>query len=173
MSDIAPLETAKKTLLGPTWTVWLDRTFGTLAGFILFGVMVVVVVDVIGRYAFSAPLQGGYEYIRIGMALIVFLALPVITAREENIEVEVFQVLIPRVLRHATRIIGAFIAVSTVSILTYVSFVRSVSFHKSGELFTLLDVPLYPVAYFIFVMWLVTLVITIAQLFRLFAAKTY
>ena len=104
MSEETNTNDEKKTILAWRWIRLLDKTFGIAAGLVLFVLMVVVTVDVVGRYIFSAPLQGAYEYIQIGMALLVFLAMPVITARQENVEVEVFRVLIPKPLRFFARI---------------------------------------------------------------------
>jgi TRAP-type C4-dicarboxylate transport system permease small subunit len=125
--------------------------------------MVVVTVDVVGRYIFNAPLHGSFEYIQICMALIVFIALPVIVVREENVQVEVFEVFIPKTIRPLTRMLGSALTLVIVAGLVWIAFKRAASFHESGERFVLLPAPLYPVAYFIFAMWLVCLGVMILQ----------
>lgn len=163
MSEEPSLDSNRKTILGRGVVARFDRTFGAVAGVILFVLMLVVTVDVIGRYIFNAPLHGSFEYIQICMALIVFIALPVIVVREENVQVEVFEVFIPRPLRRFTRMIGFALSIAIVAGLVWVAFRRAATFHDSGERFVLLPAPLYPVAYFIFAMWLVCLVIMVVQ----------
>ena len=166
MSEEARLDNNRKTILGRGLVTSFDKTLGVAAGVALFVLMLVVAVDVVGRYIFNAPLRGGFEYVQICMALIVFLALPVIAAREENVQVEVFEVFIPRALRPFTRILGFALTLAIVAGLSWIALKRATSFHESGERFVLLPAPLYPVAYFIFAMWVVCLGVMIMQFAR-------
>ena len=166
MSEEAGFEGEKKTILGPGFVGRIDRTFGIAAGIMLFVLMMVVTVDVIGRYLFSAPLHGSFEYVQICMAMVVFLALPVIVARDDNVQVDVFEVMIPKALRRITRMIGFTISVAVVAGLTWITFLRAHSFYVSDERFFLLPLPLYPVAWFIFATWAVCLVIVLIQLVK-------
>lgn len=163
MSEEPGLDGEKKTILGRGVVARLDGTFGIAAGVMLFILMLVVTVDVIGRYIFSAPLRGSFEYVQICMALLVFMAIPVIVAREENVQVEVFEIFIPKPLRRFTRLLGFAVSIAIVAGLVWISLKRASSFHYSGERFVLLPAPLYPVAYFIFAMWVVCLVIMLFQ----------
>ncbi len=169
MNEEPSLDSNRKTILSRGVVARFDRTFGAVAGVILFVLMLVVTVDVIGRYIFNAPLHGSFEYIQICMALIVFIALPVIVVREENVQVEVFEVFIPRPLRRFTRIFGFALSTAIVAGLAWVAFRRAATFHASGERFVLLPAPLYPVAYFIFAMWLVCLLIMVFQFVKMSA----
>jgi len=166
LSDDLNQNGGEKTILPRTIVAGLDGLFGVAAGIVLFLLMVVVTVDVIGRYIFSAPLHGSFEYIQIGMAVLVFLALPAVVARDENVQVEVFQVLIPKPVRRFALIFGFAISVVAVAVLAWVCYLRASSFHASGERFALLPIPLYPIAYFIFAMWAVCVVIMLVQLVR-------
>lgn len=174
MSEEPGLDGEKKTILSRGSVARLERTFGVAAGVMLLVLMLVVTVDVIGRYVFSAPLSGSFEYVQICMALLVFLALPVIVARQDNVQVEVFEVFIPRPVRRFTRLLGFAISIAVVAGLVWILFLRASSFHSSGERFVLLPAPLYPVAYFIFAMWAVCLVIMLFQLAKYpgFVAKS-
>ena len=165
IEDIAPDE-EKKTILPRSVVDRFDRTFGLAAGVALFVLMSVGTIDVVGRYVFSAPLRGGFEYVKICMALIVFLALPSIVAREEHILVDVFESFVPRRLRRFTRFLGMAISLAVVLGLVWVTYLRASSFYDSGEQFVLFAAPLYPVAYFIFAMWIICAAIMIVQLYR-------
>ena len=53
----------------------------TMASVALFALMVLTFADVIMRSVFNAPIEAATELIRIGIALIVFSALPVLSGR--------------------------------------------------------------------------------------------
>jgi TRAP-type transport system small permease protein len=166
MSDEILRDEDKETILPRPVVDRLDRTFGFAAGLALLLLMAVVTVDVVGRYLFAAPLRGGFEYVKICMALLVFLALPVIVAREEHIQVDVFEGLVPRRLRYFTRFLGFVISLAVVTGLIWVCYLRASSFYASGEQFVLFSAPLYPIAYFIFAIWVICAAIMLVQLFR-------
>lgn len=166
MSDEQTLDSNKKTILSRTVLTRFDKTFGVAAGLALLLLMIVVSVDVVGRYVFSAPLRGGFEYVKICMALVVFLALPPIVAREEHIQVDVFENMVPRWLRHFTPVLGFVISLGVVIGMVWVSYIRASSFYATGEQFVLFSAPLYPVAYFIFAIWVICAAIMIVQLAR-------
>lgn len=51
----------------------------------------ITVIDVIGRYFFSAPLNGAFELTEVLVAALVFAALPLTTERREHVEVDLLQ----------------------------------------------------------------------------------
>ena len=53
----------------------------------LFLMMMLTAVDVVGRYAFNTPVQGGYELIEMMMGVSVFTILPVLSATNDQISV--------------------------------------------------------------------------------------
>ena len=54
----------------------------------LFALMLMTFVDVVLRSAVSAPLEAATELTRIGMAVVVFSVLPVVSARGDHITVD-------------------------------------------------------------------------------------
>lgn len=72
----------------------MDRLFRFLEWFgaiSLFFVMALTVVDVFGRYLLNSPLPGSIELTRVGIAVVVFCALPSITARRGHVSVDLFE----------------------------------------------------------------------------------
>ncbi len=67
----------------------------TFAGVMLASVMMVTVVDVVGRYAFRRPVPGATEIIEILMALLVYIGLPVVSQRNAHIAVDLFGSAVP------------------------------------------------------------------------------
>lgn len=67
---------------------WLAFLFELLASLTLFALMAVTCIDVVGRYLFNSPLKGGTELTEIGVAVMVFAAMPVVTWRGGQIVVD-------------------------------------------------------------------------------------
>lgn len=74
----------------PKPAVWLAWALNLIAGIALIGLMVLTASDVIGRYFFNSPIDGATELTEIGVAIVVFAALPVISWRGESIVVDLF-----------------------------------------------------------------------------------
>ncbi|MCM0020683.1 MAG: TRAP transporter small permease [Tagaea sp.] len=87
--------------LTPPFVPLLERVagvFAALGGVLAIGVAVLVCASVLGRWLFSAPVRGDFEFVRIATALAVFAYLPYTQARRANINVDTFtQFLPPRV----------------------------------------------------------------------------
>ncbi len=67
---------------------WLAFCLEGTAALVLFVLMALTCVDVFGRYLFNSPLHGGTEMTEIGLAVMVFAAMPVITWRGGHIVVD-------------------------------------------------------------------------------------
>ncbi|GAA0691394.1 hypothetical protein GCM10009104_17850 [Marinobacterium maritimum] len=67
---------------------WLAFFLEMVSAAVLFFLMALTCVDVVGRYLFNSPLHGGTEMTEIGLAVMVFAAMPVITWRGGHIVVD-------------------------------------------------------------------------------------
>lgn len=68
---------------------WLAFLLNIVAGTTLMGLMIITCIDVVGRYILNKPLTGSTELIELGLSIVVFAALPVISWRSENIVVDI------------------------------------------------------------------------------------
>jgi TRAP-type C4-dicarboxylate transport system permease small subunit len=72
---------------------WLEFHTGTIAiigGFLALAVSVLVTISVLGRWLFSAPINGDYEFVEIATAIGAFCYLPYTQARRGHIMVDTF-----------------------------------------------------------------------------------
>ncbi|AMO54689.1 hypothetical protein GZ77_24200 [Endozoicomonas montiporae] len=74
---------------------WVALILETLAGLALLILMLVTCIDVVGRYFFSNPLNGATEMTEIGIALLVFAQMPVITWRGGHVVVDILDRFLP------------------------------------------------------------------------------
>ena len=77
-------------------TRWLARGENVLktllngtAALVMFLMMALTLVDVLGRYLFSAPVTGAFEVTELMLAAVIFLGLPLITAEGGHIAVDI------------------------------------------------------------------------------------
>lgn len=94
-----------------------DRTLGALAAIVLFAMMMVTVVDVAGRYLFARPLPGGFELTQVLLAQLIFIALPLVTARQGHVTITLTDRLFsPRAAEIRDRIVNLICGVVTAAI---------------------------------------------------------
>ena len=70
----------------------LQKILGLVAASVLFVMMSITAVDVIGRYFFNKPLAGGFEITEMGLAVLIYCALPLVSARREHIVIDTLDV---------------------------------------------------------------------------------
>ena len=73
----------------------LAMVFNTIAGIALSALMVITCIDVFGRYLLNKPLTGSTELIELILAGLVFIALPVISWRNDHVVVDIFDNYLP------------------------------------------------------------------------------
>jgi len=129
--------------------LWLARTCLTLSALCLFSIMILTVVEVIGRYLFNAPIFGRQDIAQILLALSIFLAFPVVTLRGEQIDVDLLDGLFSeRAAIWRDRLIAVLVAVSLLT-MGYWLFARAEKVMSRGITTELLFLPKFPLIYFI------------------------
>lgn len=128
-----------------------------VASLALFMLMLLTFADVLMRSIFNAPIEAATELIRIGIALIVFAALPVLSARGGHISVDLLDGLFQRL--HLERWRDAAVALGCAAMLWYPAG-RVVDLAERargyGDVTEYLSIPTYYVAYFIAAMTYLT-----------------
>ena len=66
---------------------FLDLTLGTVLAVLVFAMMVLTLLDVLGRQGFNAPVPAAFEVTQLMMGFTVYLGLPVISARREHLTI--------------------------------------------------------------------------------------
>jgi TRAP-type C4-dicarboxylate transport system permease small subunit len=118
-----------------------------VAGAIAFGLMGMTVADVAGRYLFNAPLGGAYEITQYGLALVVFAALPQVTAAGEHVGVDLFEKSLPGWLRHALAFVWAAVIAAALLFLAWRLTFLAERLGRYGDSTPSLKIPLAPLAW--------------------------
>ncbi|MBY5935197.1 TRAP transporter small permease [Tateyamaria omphalii] len=126
---------------------WLASIFLTLSAVCLVAIMCLTVVEVIGRYAFNAPIFGRQDLAQILLALAIFFAFPVVTLRGEQIDVDLLDsVFSVRAAFWRDRLIALMMSGSLLT-MGYWLFARAEKFQSRGITTELLFLPKYPLIY--------------------------
>jgi TRAP-type C4-dicarboxylate transport system permease small subunit len=73
-----------------------EKAFGIMAAVFLAAMMLLTVADVLLRSFFNYPIHGTFELIELGLACAVFLAMPAVFLRDENLVVDAIDYMLNR-----------------------------------------------------------------------------
>lgn len=122
------------------------RALQLVAAVLLLVMMAVTFVDVIGRYLFNAPLPGAFELTEVLLALIVFVGLPIVTARREHVTVDLLTGKLPDGARAALAWLATLATGAVLALLAWRLALSSRDFSAYGDATVYLGIPLGPVA---------------------------
>jgi TRAP-type transport system small permease protein len=83
------------------WERRFDVVLGIAASAILMGMMLLTFVDVVGRYVFNRPVRGGFEVTELGLLVLIFAGLPLVSHAGEHVTMD----FIDRLLKPGARVL--------------------------------------------------------------------
>lgn len=125
----------------------LQKTLGLVAATVLFVMMAITAVDVIGRYFFNKPLAGGFEITEMGLALLIYCALPLVSARREHIVIDTLDVFMSEGVKTFLNRLSDLICFVCLSGVGYLLYKRADRVAEYGDTTNVLQLPLAPVVY--------------------------
>jgi TRAP-type C4-dicarboxylate transport system permease small subunit len=147
----------------------LTSVVAVLGGCLALGMALLVVTSVLGRWLFSKPIEGDFEFVKMGTAVAVFAYLPYTQARRGNIMVDTFTGWMPA---RSRALLDAFWDLCFAAAMAFCAvglFRGTGDAIRSGETTMQLQLIVWPVIGLCFLLCLlcaVTAVLTAAQLLR-------
>jgi len=127
--------------------------------------LVLTCADVIGRYLLNAPVNGKTELTRFMMAGLIACTLPVIGVTGGHISVDLLdRFFSPRAAAFRDLVVDS-LAASALGVLGYWLIFRADRLLNRGYVSDFLHLPLYPVAYFVAVMFFAACLALVVKLF--------
>ncbi len=120
---------------------------GIVAAVVLFGLMALTCVDVVGRYFFNRPVQGGFEITEIMLAVLIFSGLPLVTLRNEHVTVDVFDQITPPWLFRIQHVVACLVGFVATAYLSWRLWLRASTLYSAGETTAQLKLKLGYLAY--------------------------
>lgn len=133
---------------------WLAFALELVAALTLFFLMVLTCADVVGRYFFADSVDGTTELTEIGIAILVFAEMPVITWRGGHVVVDILDKMWGSVVLKVLGLLSAFLVSTSlyfVAVRIYELADRSL---RREEITELLEIPVgYIVQYIAVMSW--------------------
>ena len=83
------------------WGRRADAVLGVAAAGVLMAMMLLTFVDVVGRYLFNRPVRGGFEVTELGLLVLIFAGLPLVSHADEHVTMD----FIDRLLKPGARLL--------------------------------------------------------------------
>ncbi|MFN0163189.1 MAG: TRAP transporter small permease [Burkholderiales bacterium] len=148
---------------------WLTR-LGTLpdalAALMLLLLVLITVVDVVGRYLFRAPIGGADELTVFCMAIGIFAVFPRLTWREEHVSVDLIDMVYPKRWVALRQILMSLFAAAFMGVVTWRLWILATRLTGDGEVTMFLGLRKGPLAYFILVMCAAATLALLANVLR-------
>ncbi len=129
------------TLLPGRLGAWAGRALGTVAAAVLFAMMALTFVDVTGRKLFTRPVYGAYEITEFLMGMLIFCALPLVTAREGHVTIDVLDHVISAGFARWQRVAANLIATAALAFVAWRLWVLSAGHMRTHEVTMTLHIP--------------------------------
>ncbi|WP_407495668.1 TRAP transporter small permease [Pseudooceanicola sp. MF1-13] len=136
---------------GSHWlTATLDAILKVLVTATLLCIAVITFIDVIGRYFLSAPVPGAFEIQEFGMGILIFAGLPLVTRSRDHITVSLFDGVFQRnaTLNRIKTTLVYLVSAGILLFVAYALYVQSIGMKNWGTSSAFLELPYFPVAWF-------------------------
>jgi TRAP-type C4-dicarboxylate transport system permease small subunit len=120
---------------------WAGRALGSVAAAVLFAMMALTFLDVVGRKLFSRPVQGAYELTEFLMGTLIFSALPLVTAREGHVTIDVLDQLVPGRAARWQRVVANAVSAGCLGVIAWRLWVLSAGHFRTSEVTMTLRIP--------------------------------
>jgi len=149
-------------LLKAAW-LQVDRLLAVTVCAMLMALMALTFADVIGRYLFNSPIPGTAELTELGMGILIFAGLPLVTASRGQIRVSLFDRLIPASL--LPLLDGLIALFSTVVLGVFAWRIGADAAYRGGfgDMTPYLHLPVAPFAWFMSAMAVWSMILTFFQ----------
>ena len=87
------------------WEKPFELLLGGASALILAAIMLLTCVDVAGRYVFSMPVPGALEVSELMMGALIFTSLPLVTLRQQQVMIDLFEPFIPKFVKPALHVV--------------------------------------------------------------------
>ncbi len=119
---------------------------GLLAALALFGIMLLTLFDVLGRKFLNNSIPGALEMTEIGMVMVIFGALPLVSWRSEHVVFDSLDPLVPDWLKGMQSRLVHLVCAGVFGLMGWLLMQRAERFAEYGDITVHLQLPLAPVA---------------------------
>jgi TRAP-type C4-dicarboxylate transport system permease small subunit len=138
--------------VNPVWERRADAVLGIAASALLFGMMVLTFFDVVARYLLNRPIRGAFEITELGLLVLIFAGLPLVSHADEHVTMDFIDRVLPDRARRAwIRVMHALCA-AIMFFLAWQVWIKATRIAGYADTTDVLGIPIGPFVYFMAVM---------------------
>ena len=154
------------------WERRADAVLGIAASALLFSMMVLTFFDVVGRYLLNKPIRGAFEITELGLVVLIFAGLPLVSHADEHVTMDFIDRILPeRVARLWVRVMHL-ICAAIMFFLAWQVWIKADRIAGYGDTTDVLRISIGPFVYFMALMIGLTGIVHIFKMFVPGAART-
>ena len=113
------------TAPAPDWKRRADALLGVAASVVLLAMMLLTVIDVVGRYRLKMPVRGAFEVTQLMLVVLIFAGLPLVSFSDEHAVMDfVDRLLGPRGQRALQRVVHV-VSAAFMFLLTWLMWLKA------------------------------------------------
>jgi len=162
-----PLENEVRSKNMKSFVYEISEILDKVAGWVLLGVMTLVVANVLLRSIWSSPIKGTYEYVGFSTALAIGLAIAYCGAKNGHIAVTF---IVDKFSSTIRKVLGIFVHCASVAFMSFLAwnlYVYGAGLAARGDVSLTTRIPYYPLIYFIGFCFLVLALVYVDKITRL------
>jgi len=158
--------------VNPVWERRADAVLGIAASALLFGMMALTFFDVVGRYLLNKPIRGAFEITELGLLVLIFAGLPLVSHADEHVTMDFIDRILPeRIARAWLRVVHALCA-AIMFFLAWQVWIKANRIASYSDTTDVLRVTIGPFVYFMSLMIGLTGIVHVFKMFVPGAART-
>jgi len=158
--------------VNPVWERRADAVLGIAASALLFGMMVLTFFDVVGRYLLNRPIRGAFEVTELGLLVLIFAGLPLVSHADEHVTMDFIDRILPqRIARVWIRVVHA-ICAAIMFFLAWQVWIKANRIASYSDTTDVLRITIGPFVYFMALMIGLTGLVHVFKMFVPGAART-
>jgi TRAP-type C4-dicarboxylate transport system permease small subunit len=139
----------------------------SLAGIVLFLMMMLTVVDVVLRI-FGTALLGTYELVAVAGAIVVGFAVPNTSLGKGHVYVDFLIEGRSPMIKNTVNIITRLLGICLFALLSFYLLRKGIHLYKTGEVSLTLHIPYYPAAYGLAFCFFIECFVLVTDIFKIF-----
>jgi TRAP-type transport system small permease protein len=128
---------------------FISRNLAYLGTIALLAMMMLTVVDVVGRYFFNHPVMGAFELTEFLVLILIFSFLAHSQANKSHVSVDILFQHFPKRLQTVISVFNHLICLCFMGLVTYMGYRRALEIKGFGEATSNLGITKYPFAFFV------------------------
>ncbi|MBB4122483.1 TRAP transporter small permease [Martelella radicis] len=138
-------------------------SLAVVCALLLVTIMMITVVDVIGRYVLNAPLMGATELTELLLCAVIFLGLPAVCLDDAHIRVDILLSRVPPALEPLRKIAVSLVSAIVLGLIAWRLWGHAGNLAGYAQSTNTLKIPVAPLAYLTSVAVAVSAVITVVN----------